>query len=437
MIGSKTPMKNTSIFESKVDAIDDIKKSLDDSDLIVISKLNSLRNSLNGSNVNIPNVKKQIEELSAYKKRQNFDYLQGLCCPEKAKGGKIPSQIPVPSCSFQLHNSITLTTNASGNVAFFMNPVFLASENAIGSTIDVGGTPYTAQQFLTSAWINNDDSLTGNASNDKWVPVNFGQTLPEVYDQYRLVSAAVTVKYIGRIDIVQGVIGGAIFYDECNSIGGYAKPSSGDPEPTKSPELSKYGYFDYAQDAFYSQQNMTLEGVRMLYFPLDNSYEEYIKILNNTTLAGKPGPEEGDVVYEVVEGYYKNGFNWFFWASGAPTGPCFKVDIYCNFECLPTAKFLNYMPITVNPCYVSSEEKKRWIMYLQSHPIMKADETIGDENSLPDIFIKLMRKFKNGLPCFEKLRAWGLIQSIPSLKPGLALAGTMLASDAMNIDNCC
>ena len=437
MIGSKTPMKNTSIFESKVDAIDDIKKSLDDSDLIVISKLNSLRNSLNGSSINVPNVKKQIEELSAFKKKQNFDYLQSLCCPEKARGGKIPSQIPVPSCSFQLHNSITLTTNASGNVAFFMNPVFLASEKAIGAAVHANDQDYTVEDFLTSAWVNNDDSLTGNASNEKWVPINFGQTLPEVYDQYRLVSAAVTVKYIGRLDIVQGVIGGAIFYDEINSIGGYVQHEDDEKIQTESPALAKYGYFDYAQDAFYSQQNMTLEGVRMLYFPLDNSYEEYTKILNNSTIAATNGGGEGKVCYEVIEDYYKAGFNWFFWASGAPQGPCFKVDIYCNFECLPTAKFLNYMPITVNPCYVSSEEKKRWIMYLQSHPIMKADETIGDENSLPDIFIKLMRKFKNGLPCFEKLRAWGLIQSIPSLKPGLALAGTMLASDAMNIDNCC
>lgn len=437
MIGSKTPIKNTSIFESKTDAIDDIKKSLDNSDLIVISKLNSLRNSLNGSSINVPNVKKQIEELSAFKKKQNFDYLQSLCCPEKAKGGKIPSQIPVPSCSFQLHNSITLTTNATGNVAFFMNPFFLASEKAIESAIDVSGKAYVVKDFITSAWVNNNDTLSGNASNENWIPINFGQTLPEVYDQYRLVSAALVVKYIGRLDIVQGVIGGAIFYDEINSMGGYVQAADEEKIHTDAPEMAKYGFFDYANDAFYSQQNMTLEGIRMLYFPLDNSYEEYTKILNNTTIGGKVAGEN-KVQYEAIEDYYRSGFNWFFWASGAPpASACFKVDIYCNFECLPTAKFLNYMPITVNPCYVSSEEKKRWIMYLQSHPIMKADESIGEDNALPDIFIKLMRKFKNGLPCFEKLRAWGLIQAIPSLKPGLALAGNMITSNAMNIDDCC
>lgn len=434
MIGSGTPYKSA-IFDSKSEALEDVKKSLDNSDLLVISKLNSLKNSLTGSSINIPNVKKQIEELSAYRGKQNLDYLQSLTCPEKSRGSKIPSQIPVPSCSFQLHNSVTLTTNESGNLAFFMNPVFLASEKVLGATVHANDKDYTVQKFVTSAWVNNDDSLTGNASNDKWTPINFGQMLPDVYDQYRLVSASLVVKYIGRLDIVQGVVGGAIFYDEINSIGGYVKDSEEAEIQTDAPEMHKYGYFDYAQDAFYSQQNMTLEGVRMLYFPLDNGFEEYTKILNNTTIAATAAGE-GGVQYEVIESYYRNGFNWFFWASGAPPkSACFKVDIYCNFECLPTAKFLNYMPVTVNPCYVSTEEKKRWIMFIQSHPIMKGNEQISDEASLPDIFIKLMRKFKNGLPSFEKLRAWGLIHSIPSLKPGLALAGNMIASNSMVIDS--
>ena len=35
----------------------------------------------------------------------------------------------MPSCSFQLHNSIALTTNSNGNLAIYFNPFFLASDN--------------------------------------------------------------------------------------------------------------------------------------------------------------------------------------------------------------------------------------------------------------------------------------------------------------------
>lgn len=411
----------------KKDDLEEIKKNLENSDITIITKLYGLKNALCNETLNMSSIKRQIDELCSYKQMQNYAYLNDLLCPEKARGVKIPSQIPLPSCSFQLHNSITLTTNASGNVAFLMNPFFLADETAIGTALEVSGTSYTVANFLSSAWVNNNSSLTGNASDTNWVPINFGQTLPAVYDQYRLVSASLIVRYIGRLDQVQGEIGGAIFYDDLDSIGGQLAPESGDPVSSTSPSIAKYGYFDYAQDAFYSSRGLTLEGIRMLYFPLDNSYEEYVKTMGATNIAA--AATDSAPMFSVDSGQYKGGFNWFFWAQGAPaSSPCFKLDIYCNFECLPAAKFLNYMPITVNPMFVPVDEKKKWLMYVQSKPIMKANEDISEEIIIPSIFTKMIKKFKNGLPGFERLRACGLIGAVPGLKPGLALAGNMIAS---------
>jgi hypothetical protein len=47
----------------------------------------------------------------------------------------------------------------------------------------------------------------------------------------------------------------------------------------------------------------------------------------------------------------------------------------------------------------------------------------------------MIKKFDNGLPGFDKLRAYGLMSGIPALKPGLALAGAMIQNqNAMEYD---
>lgn len=438
-LNTSTPnIGNTQIFTSSIkdeEKYNEVKEKLDNADLVVISKLYTLKNTLSAPSLNMSSIKRQIDELATFNKVENYDYLCNLLRPEKARGSKLPSQIPVPSCCFQLRNSITLTTNASGNAAFFMNPFFLASENVLGEQIAAGGTNYFVRNFLSSAWINNAGSLTGNASDANWTPVNFGQTIPAVYEQYRLVSAALVVRYIGRLDQVKGEIGGAIFYDDTISMGGqYSATADGATTNTVAEDLDKYGFFDYAQDAFYSKTNMTLEGIRMLYFPIDNSYEEFVKLTDSATLEG--ASTDAGVSFVAEKGYYKGGFNWFFWAQGCPEGTaCFKLDIYCNFECLPAAKFLNYMPITVNPVYIPFEEMKKLIMFIQAKPIMKSNEDIGEEVIVPSIFLRLIKKFKNGLPCLERLKTWGLMNAVPGLTSGLALAGSMLQSQ-MQVDNC-
>ena len=426
----------------KNDISEDLKNSIDNSDMILISKLGNLRNVLANEKLNLKSIKQQINEITAFDKSQNYDYLTNMLSPEKARGCKIPSQVPVPSCSFQLHNCVTIQTNASGNCAFIFNPFFLASEEVIGLDLTtIGGPEYFVHKFLTSLWVNNDATLTGQSINDHWVPVDIGQVLPAVYDQYRLVSASVVVKYIGRLDIASGVIGGAIIYDENDTLGGMCQAKSGsnpyNPSGnginSKTPDLTKFGNFDLAMDSFYHQENLCIEGTRMLYFPLDNSFEEYVKVCDSSVLEVKASGS--DITYDMPQDYYKSGFNWFFYSLGAPVNSnCFKVDIYCNFECLPNAKYLNYMPITLNPYVISSEEKKRMNLIVQNRPVLKATEDPNDGVQVPSLFNKMIKKFDNGLPGFDKLRAMGLMNAIPGFKSGLALAGTMIGQNSMDFD---
>jgi hypothetical protein len=444
MISLKKTNNTKSIFNNNIikeDIDDDIRNLLDNYDLILLSKLNNLRDALTQENVNIKTVKQQIKDISMFDQSQNYSYLNNLLYPEKNRGCKIPSQVPVPSCAFQLHNCVSLKTNSSGNIGVMLNPFFLGSEDLIGYKTYAGNDPYYLNKFMTTLWVNNHNNLTGYAEDDNWTPVNIGQVIPPVYDQYRLVSAAMTVKYIGQLDGVKGVIGGAIIYDDMDSVGGNLQNGTGDFDPqaagfnTKCPQLSKYGNFDLAMDSYYHQSANCLEGIRMLYFPIDNNYEEYIKTVDGPSIEAIDNGNN-NIQLSLPNGCYKGAFNWFFYGLGCPTSVnCFKIDIYCNFECIPKAKFLNYLPISINPYIISSEEKKRLMLAVQNKPVLKGDEEGGEGVLIPSLFTKMIKKFRNGLPSLDRMKAWGLIRSLPGLKSGLALAGAMIQSNMMDYDD--
>ena len=133
--------------------------------------------------------------------------------------------------------------------------------------------------------------------------------------------------------------------------------------------------------------------------------------------------------------YYKSGFNQMIYVLGAPQKQaCFKVDVYLNFECLPNAEFLNYMPITPNNVCIDPYYKKQAIAETQRNSIGKATETAKGNEGKPSIWKKLKEKLGNSLPGIGKLIAKGLITAIPGLKPGLALAGSLLESAKMVTD---
>ena len=102
----------------------EIMKQIDKYDATMLSYLARLYEALNGEKLDFTNVKNAVDALAKFNKKAEYNYLNNLLHPEKCKGVKIPSPIPVPSCSFQLHNCVTLTTNSHGNLAFLFNPFF-------------------------------------------------------------------------------------------------------------------------------------------------------------------------------------------------------------------------------------------------------------------------------------------------------------------------
>ena len=433
--------KNDNVsFQEKTD---EIISQIDKYDATMLSYLGRLYEALNGEKMDFTKIQNAVDALAVFNQRAEYNYLNNLLHPEKCKGVKIPSPIPVPSCSFQLHNCVTLTTNASGNLAFMFNPFFLANNDIKTFTQPIQynsenpDATSTGCYNLSTLWVNNDDTLTGYAANPKWFPVNIGQAIPNVYDQYRLVSASLIVKYIGRLDITSGVIGGAIMYDDLKQVGGRIQNTVGSSTfdgILVNLSLAKYGNFDLAMDSFYHQENLCLEGIRELYFPLDNSYEEYTQLadINKANLVWNRERNDFQLMFNDTD-TYKSGFNYFVYVLGAPaSSACFKVDIYCNFECLPNASFLNYLPLSMNVDSISNNEKKAAIATVQQKPIMSAKDSNALVVSKPTIWEKLKNKFKNALPGIGKLITKGIVEAVPGLKSGLALAGTMIGAMSGN-----
>lgn len=429
MISAEENKQNEKKEKTENDKKEGMLQKFDVDDVKIINLLNKMYKALNGDVINLHDVKNSIELLSKFNQKQEYCYLNNLLYPEKSKNVKIPSPIPVPSCAFQLHNCVTLSTNASGNIGVVFNPFFLSS-NVFNQKI-IGDDMHELTgnfNYFTTLWVNNNDSLSGSAPDTGFRPFNIGQCIPAVYDQYRLVSASIVVKYIGRLDITSGVIGGAIVFDEDMHIGGGFTETSGANHITTNVNLAKYGNFDLAMDSFYHQENLTLEGIRELYFPIDNSYEEYFKLFNDFLPSYTNIP--GFFTVKAEDDYYKSGFNFFIYTLGAPSNSaCLKFDIYCNYECLPNASFMNYLPISMTPYPVSPEEKRSANVIIQQKPIMKVKEgEKEDYSTTPGIFNKMINKFGGFIPSFKKMANYGLINSIPFFKGGLTLAGSMLSN---------
>lgn len=330
---------------------------------------------------------------------KNNKYLNILLNPEKQKGVKVPNNVPVPSCSFQLHNSIELPeTNQYGNMAIIFNPFFLASsENSVDSfkSADLSGlnglidVEHISSYFYTSLYVNNNPNLTGETNNDNFRTIDIGQSIKPIYDQYRLVSASMQIKYIGKIEDSCGVIGGSVLYEPNNycmshlKIIGTLLPGGMQSEIPLSPPIKgigKYGNFNLARHAYNNKENRLLEGIRILYFPVDNSCYEYQNLMNDSlvdlVIAQNPQqPGYDHIQVKETSNYINNKTQFMVYIQGAPVNKvCFRCDIFCNFECLPNASYLNCLPITMDNEYITQEEKKNALNYIQKNNIYKLYE---------------------------------------------------------------
>ena len=128
-------------------------------------------------------------------------------------------------------------------------------------------------------------------------------------------------------------------------------------------------------NSLYFSENPLLEGIRALYFPLDNSYLEYIKICDRSSFDIKymdiPGAyQDRGVCLGMDKSIYRGGFNWVFFVEGGPQfQKCLRMETICNFECFPSEESLQYMPINNDNLFDLHEDMSLAISSVRNKPI--------------------------------------------------------------------
>lgn len=318
------------------------------------------------------NVKKlNLKNVGEIDNGDKYNYIQTLLNPEKYGGIKAPSKKRVPTVTLQLKTSAILTTDINGQAVLKIAPFFLIDNDIINYPM-----PYT---FVTSQgqmnsyfYIKNlGASYTygyydGSEENAKYAILD--QKVPScLYTYYRLVSASVCVKYIGSLKEASGLIGGGISYEEIDPVLSFGvisnspiDPGVGDVISSFVPAISTQEMIDNIRHMQYTKENRCLEGIRMLYYPVDSSYLDFVPLPDKDNLQYKERGIDADTdapYIEVDKMHYKKGFNWYVYVDGGiPECRNYMIELYCNYECIVNPKMILYVIPTENNFIIPEEE---------------------------------------------------------------------------------
>lgn len=348
----------------------------ENNNVFIISKLNQLSNVLNQDPINLERVRHMMQQISEFNNAVEYQYMKDLLDPLNKKGVKIPTDTPTPTCSFQLHNYATFRANENGFDVFTCNPWFLAKEGFEGKKVQIGeNTTFYLAGTVSPYFFCRLNTVDGTKPTDYWSSAtSFSFAIPNVYSKYRLVSACAILKYVGELEQAQGVMGAAVTFTKSNDIAfGYGNAQGTYNYGSLTQNFNDYGDFELMRDSFFSQEASCLEGIKILYFPLDNSYNEFKTVYDGSKTKWKMIPDVGPVA-TISDDFFKTGFNWMFYLHGCPydgTKRMFRIDFYMNYECIPNAEFLNYMPISVNNIHITPEARKKMIDKVKEEAIQK------------------------------------------------------------------
>lgn len=375
-----------------------------------IDYLDKIYKSLDEKNKNIDNIIMSIDKLISEDKT---NYLNNLLFPEGRKNAKIPDSMPLPSSTFQLHGTYLLTRMMHGDAVFSFNPFFLYNlsegkyfvpygkevtnsfESELGFAYKIG---FLTTLLKTSEYFSFFE-FRKKQNYDMIQPVEYNQKILPIYSQYRLVSASICVKYIGPLENASGRIGGIIVNDQNNCLNGegeFVGEHWGSYDGFGNFNL-KYLDYNNVFNLYNYKEFDIIDGIRMVYYPIDNSYNEYVQLFNYSNI-NKVSIEDGRYVLKADKNY-KNGFNFLIYIIGGPTTiytkyfPLFKIDTYCNFECLPSDFFMRYIPVDININVLTNNEKKEVIEIIQGKSI-KTIKEIGSLVSWKDYLILLKKSKK-------------------------------------------
>ena len=362
----------------------------ENNNVFIIEKLNNLKKSLDKDTLNLDEINRKMNSVREVSNYDEMTYFKDLMDPINRKIVKIPTPTSVPSCTFQMHNSFSFSANDQGMDLFYFNPFFLCNTKFFTRVYPKGdgehGTwpedvyPFNngCGTYFANIAINADGSSV-DKKNWYFPGGSVSQVIPDVYDKYRVVSACMTLRYIGQLDEVKGVIGGGITYQKNRYLGFRYDINKTNPfgiSGSRNPELDIFGTLEPIRSSVYFRENLAIEGLKMLYYPIDNSFQQFYKVFDGSEkikIIGAQTEATGTfAALQLPKDNLPAGFGWIVYLQGVPTGSkCFKLDYYINYECLPKADLLNYIPITINNCYITPQLRDKFIEEVKKNAVAK------------------------------------------------------------------
>lgn len=258
-----------------------------------------LRDKLLDRHINYNDLVKLAETLNKYVSLRQSKYLISLARPFQHRSARIPSLISAPSATFSLRVMSPLTTNASGNVAFILNPWYLGPSSLTWSGFSVC----------------NGAALDGVTSFNGFLAVNIGQNLPaDFYTRYRVVSAGLRIYVYPSSNNDNGMLSVSVTYDPVTvvAVGG---------APAGSPQFT---VFSNTENGYFKQTTTiaSREVQEHCYVPLDESFSDYQPL--NTP---------------------RTGFAWTGYITGAaPSTSIARIETVINYEALVDNEYTDYLP---------------------------------------------------------------------------------------------
>ena len=354
-------------------------------------------------NNDIDNLIKLIENLIK-NKNNKYKYLDYLLNPSIYKYVKIPNEFSLPTTTFQLHNIIKTKTNTKGNIGILFNPFFLYNKELNNNSIsdntkfynndgkyydykyikDHDGQDFTnfyAVLYLSSLSINNSDIENENELLDKyWYPYNINQNI-EYFNSYRLVSSEINIKYIGPELESSGSFYGCILNNKSNYINGSISYINEDQDLINDEYTNIHNIecseLNIIYNSYYYKQTKCSEGIKLIYYPIDNSFEEFIAPLNVNNLYYYNNENEDIKSTLICKQNYKNNFNFLIIGNDLPFNDAknyIQIEIICNFEAFFKTEYLNYMPNNLTNINLSLSEKNNIINMIKKNNIFKSNE---------------------------------------------------------------
>lgn len=251
---------------------------------------------------------------------------EAMIFPELAKGIKFPSNFMIPTYSFQMKTSFTLTTNAFGNCLVQLNQAQFLDPSRY-KTGAVGSQNGTSDVGNSNLFICNDVSLNAVNPVSNIGTIMQAQTVLQApnnfFNAVRPGPACIQYEYIGRLDIAAGNVTMGITYSNVTDPVGVTSSVNGlYPDPTYSTQAN-------IEDCPLARMVPATTSLKGILIPHD---ESVLNLKSTIDASSTPMPQR---LYLLIN-------------AAPPAQIVARITITQNWEGVPSSQFADFITCTYN-----------------------------------------------------------------------------------------